>query len=364
MNSNTKQVNISTYQIILILLICRCQSFMISIQLRETLNVTNSNIFLSMAISLLAVFIIYIPAIKLLKKFNYTNIINIAKIIFPSIGNIIAIVFSLYFLLIAIAHITNTNFFMLSYIYIDASPFLIVGIILISMYAVAVGLEPIFRVGSVAFVLFLILNVLVFILLTPAFNFHHLGPFVLSEINSITKHSSMLTFSAELVALLMFTEYCKEKTIITFSVFQIILFVMEVILMLCITLVMGRYANTNTFPLYTMPSMIEIPILERLEPFYIVLDTMLSFIKTSIYIFLSKQCLQYVIGNKFNISIISSIGAICLVSSIIITYNIKILKDIIIFLNSPIVISSLVIVIPIMLLIASKIKKIKKSTSY
>lgn len=364
MNFNTKQqVNISAYQIALVLLICRCQSFMVSIKLRETLNVNNSNIFISMVISLLAVFVIYVPAIKLLKKFNYINIIDISKTVFPFAGNVISIIFALYFILMAIAHIANTNFFMLSYVYIDASPFLILGIILVSIYAISVGIESVFRVGAVIFALFFILNAIVFILLTPAYNFHHLGPFVLSDVTSIIQNSSTLTFSAELVAILIFTEYCKEKTLVTFSWVQIVLFCMEVLLMLCITLVMGRYTNTNTFPLYTISSMIEVPILERLESFYIVLDTMLSFVKTSIYIFLSKRCLQHVIGNKFNISIISVLGVTCLISAVVMTSNIKILKQLVTFLNSPIVISFLIIVIPILLLISSKIKKISHSTA-
>ncbi|MBP0979494.1 MAG: GerAB/ArcD/ProY family transporter [Oscillospiraceae bacterium] len=357
MQSFDKQFNISAIQIIFILLICRYQSFMISIDLRKALEINNSNVFISMIISLFISFLILIPAFILIKKFKYKNIIDISIKTFPKLGNIISIIFSIYFLLVAMAHIANTDFFMISYIYLDSSPFLIIGIILVALYAVYLGPESIFRSGTIIFVLFFILNAIVFIFLIPVKNTHYLGPFVLSDINSILDKASLFSFSAEVVAILILTEYSKQKTFFSYSIFQVIIFIMEFLVLLMLTLSMGRYSNTNMFPLYTVSSMIEIPILARLESFYIVLDTMLSVIKTSIYLFLSCKCLNNLILTKKSQTILAGFfGLICLIASLVMIYNIKILSNLLAFINSPIVILALVFITPLILLIANKIK--------
>lgn len=352
-----KQYNISAMQIIFILLICRYQSFMISIDLRKALEVKDSNVFISMIVSLVLSFVILIPAFILIKKFKYNNIIDISIKTSPKLGNIISIIFSIYFLLVTIAHIANTDFFMISYIYLDSSPFLIIGIISVALYAVYLGAESIFRSGTIIFILFFILNAIVFIFLIPVRNTHYLGPFILSDINSILDKASLFSFSAELVAILILTEYSKQKTFFSYSIFQIIIFIMEFLLLLMITLSMGKYSNTNMFPLYTVSSMIEIPILARLESFYIVLDTMLSVIKTSIYLFLSCKSLNNFVTNKKHQTILSIFfGLICLIASLFMIYNIKTLSSLLAFINSPVVILSLVFILPIILLITNKIK--------
>ncbi len=356
MKSHDRQVNISAYQIIFILLICRCQSFMISVDLRRVLQVDTSNIYISMIISLVSVFLIYIPAIILLKKFQYINIIDISKKMFPKLGNVISVLFSLYFLLMAIAHVANTNFFMISYIYYDASPFLIVGIILVAVYALYLGAEAIFRSGTIMFVMFFVLNVVVFVLLMTTYNTHNLGPIVLEKTEEIFQDSKLLSFSAELVAFLVLAEYTKQKTVLTYSGYQIVIFVMQLLLILTITLSMGRYTNTNIFPLYTISSMIEISILDRLESIYIVLDTMLSVIKTAVYLFLSYKCVESFVKRRFFMPLVILFGVVCVMAAVFIFYNITVLKSLLAFVNSPVVILFFVVFLPIGLLIANKVK--------
>ena len=356
MNSHERQVNISAYQIIFILLICRCQSFMISIDLRRVLRVDDSNIYISMLISLICVFLIYIPAVILLKKFRYLNIIDISKKMFPRLGNFISVLFSGYFLLMAVAHVANTNFFMISYIYYDASPFLVVGIVLVALYAVYLGIEAIFRSGTIMFVLFFVLNLAVFVLLISTYNTHNLGPIVLKKTKEIIEDSKLLSFSAELVAFLVLAEYSKQKTVFAYTSYQVVIFIMQLFLILTITLSMGRYTNTNVFPLYTISSMIEISILDRLESVYIILDTMLSVIKTAVYLFLSYKSISFLINKKFFLFVEIVFGLICSGAAVYMFYNLNILKLALSIINSPAVVLFFVVFLPVVLLISSVLK--------
>lgn len=351
-----KQVNISAYQIIIILLICRCQSFMISIYLRDLLEVKNSNIFISMLLSLIFSLIVFLPALFLIKKFKYANIIDISQKIFPKIGKLISLIFSIYFLLMAIAHITNTDFFMMSYVYVDSAPFLVIGIVAVAIYALFLGIESIFRSGTIMFTIFIVINFIIILLLISTYNTQNFGPFILSDKKSIINDSSTLAFCSELVAMLILCEYCQNKTLFVFNIFQICSFIFEVILMLTIVLCLGYYTNSNIFPLYIISSVIEIPLFERSEAFYIVIDTLLSVIKTSIYLFLSSKCISPFVKQKYYKFSIFIIGSISFITSMFLIYNIQTLKSLIAFINSPLVILFLIVIIPLILIISNKIK--------
>ena len=353
---NKTKRNRSIYYIIFILLICRWQSFMISINLREAIDVNDSNIYISILLSLIGSIIIFTPALILLKKYNYMNIIDISKKTFPKLGNIISIMFSIYFLLVAVAHVISTDLFMISYVYLDASTMLIVGIILVAIYAVHLGIETIFRFGTIVFILFLIMNLIIFLCLIPVYNIHYIGPVIFSDCSSIFNKSSLLVFNAEIVAMLYLAQFSKEKTFLTYTWFQIIICVMEVLLIFVVTISMGRYTNMNVYPLYTLTSMIEIPIMARIEAIYTVLDTTLSVIKTSVYFYLSFKSLGDIKNKKCCIGILMLYGIICLITSVKVIYEIPILKRLISFINSPAVVLLFVVVIPILILIGERIK--------
>ncbi len=126
--------------------------------------------------------------------------------------------------------------------------------------------------------------------------------------------------------------------------------------MLTIVLCLGYYTNSNIFPLYIISSVIEIPLFERSEAFYIVIDTLLSVIKTSIYLFLSSKCISPFVKQKYYKFSIFIIGSISFITSMFLIYNIQTLKSLIAFINSPLVILFLIVIIPLILIISNKIK--------
>lgn len=360
MKSWDRQLNISMYHIIFILLICRIQSFMISMTIRPTFEVNDSNIFVSSVISLILAFLVYIPVNIMLKRFKYSNVIDISQTMFPHLGYGISIIFGIYFFLVALVHIASTDFFMISNVYVNASPFIVAGIIIVALYAVYLGIDAILRSGMFIFILFLFLDMLVFLLLWQVYDINNIGPIVWNKVDNILNNTCILTFDAEIVAILILAEHTKEKTFKTYAIYQVILFVIEVILYLVVILSMGRYANSNAFPLYVVSSIIDMPMLARLESFYTLIDTMLSVIKTALYLYLSYRCLNNILNKKRSMMVIILFGIICLISSNYLVFEITTLKKIINFINSPIVVLFFIVLLPIFLLLADKIKSSKK----
>ncbi len=121
--------------------------------------------------------------------------------------------------------------------------------------------------------------------------------------------------------------------------------------------VFGDFFATQTFPYYALASVIEFSILQRLDSIHMTIWVFVSFIRITLFIIVTNTYLQNIIpksAKKLGIVVTFLITVIC---SIVISHRTSALKTI----NSsvPIIVITLVFVIPTILLLTTK-KKEKK----
>ncbi|MEG0456746.1 MAG: GerAB/ArcD/ProY family transporter [Oscillospiraceae bacterium] len=356
------KAQISGFQLFQILFVSR----IFSLLSYNTLTKDESSpiiVFISIIISLILDFIIITPILFLQKNNKGANIIDSALEISPILGKIIASFYFIFSIFICAITVSKFEFFLTSSVYVEASHILIVIMfIIVSVYAVYLGIEALSRFTFFVFLGFII--TFLFIIIANIQNFDLTNIFYKNFDNSTNKiFNTVFSLSfknTEYFLLLLCAGEVRgkvRKSVISWLVISTIVFE---IISFAILASLGKTADIELFPFYLLSGTAEISVFQRLDALHIAIWILIAFVKTSIFIFYSCRALKYLIPLKLYGWALPFTGIIITIISGIISLNLIYLENFTNFVFNIISYLIFIFVIPIFIIILKRIK-IKKS---
>lgn len=163
--------------------------------------------------------------------------------------------------------------------------------------------------------------------------------------------------NSELLGIIFLLPYTKGNTKKGIIWFFILIFVTFELVAFYSTSVIGSYSNNTVFPFYTLVSIPNLSSGENLDAVHFAVWVFMSFIKVSFYLYMATKTLKNIIpekGKKFALPIAAFV---ILIFSTLTRYSIQYIAILTSIINSGIVQIAFVFLMPLILLIALKIKK-------
>lgn len=312
----------------------------------------------SMLLGILISIIAAIPAYLLLKKFRGFDLTDVAAVVAPKWSKPIAILFYIICVAITASTISQFEFFMTTAIYPRANHMYILLIFsAATLYMMYMGLEAISRSSLVIIILIVVSGVLVAFGVgdkIQLLNFR--TPFVEDVSVWIEMAFRFFLQNMELILFSMLIPYMKKPKIgrafLTYTFFVLVM--LESINFL-VGSVLGNYAKTRTFAIYTLFSISGSEVFYRLDYFHVAGWVAMSLVRASVYMILASRMLQKVFPNAKGCHIIN----IALATGIAIVASNKLEWFQILFqmINGGGPVLVLVLGVPILLLISYHTKK-------
>lgn len=253
--------------------------------------------------------IMIIPMIIFQKNHNNQHIINVAIDKNKVFGTVIGFVYLTVILLNTVGSIFSFEFFITNAIYPNSSiVFIILSIVICCFICAKNGIEGIARTGFLLFFLLLFGILFIIFVSTKSIDLLNIKP-ILDESAKQILYATIFTVSkyVELIMLILLLPNIKnspiknnsEKTKGKTSSFKkaSILYLIGATLFVEVTCfylssVLGEYAYSQTYPYYTLASIVETNLLQRLDSIHMVLWVFISFIKITTLIVLANTCIR------------------------------------------------------------------------
>ncbi len=255
-------------------------------------------------------FLFVVPVYFLFSKSKGLDISDISEILFGRFGHIITLIYALYFMLVCSYTLSSFKIFIENVINPPIS-FLVLStsIIIFSCYASSKGIEAISRSASVILFFMFFLLILMGISLFKIVDFTNFKPFFTEGYDSLNNGIlfmiSRMSCIPAMSMLIPLSNGNIKRGLIFWNV--IVLFLMSSIIFL-VTGVLGDLSRIKLFPIYTSTSVSKISKFENLDALFLGLWTSGIFIKLSMFLNLSSECLRKVFGKNNNKIVIFFLG--------------------------------------------------------
>ena len=288
-------------------------------------SINNHNIWDCVISSLLVFFITFILIIPMMMLFKNNknsdnknlDIVDINEQILGKFGKIISVIYAFYFLLSCTYTLSNFKIFIESVINPPISFLvLLTSIIIFACYSAAKGINAIARAGAIILFLTFFLLIMIYISLFKLIDFTNFRPFFYDGYSSLTEGAFfMLSRMSCIPAMGMLLPMCFgniKKGVITWNF--LVFFLMSSMIFL-VTGVLGELSDVKLFPIYTATSAAKISKFENLDSLYLGLWTAGIFLKLSLFLNLSSECLRKSFGRHSNKIIIFLLGIILIITN-------------------------------------------------
>ncbi|MBE6884575.1 MAG: hypothetical protein E7487_08230 [Ruminococcaceae bacterium] len=306
-------------------------------------------------------FLLALPVFLLFKRHQGMGLIECAYDLTGKCGTVFALLYFVFFMLMALNTVTGVEFFLTSTVYNFDSKFLILSLFsLLILYTLYTGLESLGRTAVIIFVLFLVVVVLILLFLIPQFNLEYIySPFYdglkpyLSRMPVVVSQNN--TF-IPLFVLLPFVNRGRKKI---FSLVNIINLIVIELLMFATTAVLGDYTPKNIFSMYTLVTMINTSKIHRLDSIHIAIWVLLSFVRTALLLYCACYCLRNALPGRFHKYI--SFGTVFLffIGGFLFSSSYDILRHLYDIIYSGIPLLVVELFLPLLLLLISLIRRKK-----
>ncbi|WMJ23492.1 GerAB/ArcD/ProY family transporter [Paludicola sp. MB14-C6] len=315
------QTKIGASQAVILLLLCRVFNILNFIPLFSN-KIDMSSELIAIIICTLLNFILVIPAIILLKKYNGQNIIDIAFRKNKVLGYSISFLYGFILLFNLIETVFGFDFFITAVVYPNASSITIILTFCIACFICAqFGLEGIARTATIVFIIFL--SGVIFISITSFKNINLLN--LSPSLSNTTKQviEAMMTVTSknsEIFILLLLAPKIKGNISKCFIWYIILTGIISLLFNFLIITVLGKFAYSQTIPYFTLASICETKILQRLDAVHMVIWVFISFVKVTAYSLLTAECLKKTLPKKAHKYALTAIFAFTILLSISLTY--------------------------------------------
>lgn len=234
-------------------------------------------------------------------------------------GTIVAWCLLIGMLIGAVGTLVHFGFFMQNTTFPSIkTPMVLILLFAGALYASTLGLEGFSRTASIIFWLLPVSLLLLLAFSYDVINFNHIRPIFNHPVRSVIQAAwTDATRTSELAVLLILFPHVKgryHKVVTKFVLFSGIGLVF--VTTLC-TVILGEYMYHEAFPLFTVSSIVDLGSIRRLETIYMMLWTMVAFLRLTLYLFAGKVVLYRLLPLKIKWLSYWILGAITLLLSII-----------------------------------------------
>ena len=290
---------IDTRQMVLLLFVCRAFTLMAFVpQTGE--QVGGSTVIAAAPVSLIFYLLILIPVFHVLKTWGGRDILDCAYQQNRWLGRICAFFAWLFCIYQCLYTLYNQDIFLTSTIYTRESSRAIMFILsLAALYMARLGLESFSRLSLGIFIAYLVLLTMVIIAVAPDVDPLNLrNPFEDGAAPLFLTAARSVAVNGEIAAIVLLAPLVRgnlKKPCIALGG----MWMTAMMLLAFATLtVLGDFARTQMFPVYTLTTVAEFFMFERMDAFHMAAWTFMGLIKTALYLYLAARCMRYLLRGK------------------------------------------------------------------
>lgn len=307
--------------------------------------------------SLLAILILIIlmtPSLLLYKKYNNINIIDIINNKSRICGIIVTIGFIYLTTTTMITGVVGFEYFLSNAVYPQASATTVItSLTIVCLICASYGLQGIARAGTFIFVIFTLAFIFIISTSTGEINMLNIKPILENPVQQSVEYS--IEFASRgrglVVLLLLYPRLQGSKTqatLLTIFITSIVSCIMNFL----VIGVLGEYGATQTFPYFALNSVIEIPILQRLDAMHMMTWALMSFVHFSLFGCVTIEMIQTLLPKAIRKFSVIILFVVILVVSIPLSYTGSIIYNT--NVESRLLLILLLFILPIMLLTVTK----------
>lgn len=314
-------------------------------------------------VSIFINFMIFLPTLSILKRYEGRNISDCAYLSLGSAGKVYTFFILIVCLFLSAECLTQFEIFMTSTIYMTASPvFFIIPMVIAAIYICRLGIEAMARMANFIFYGLIITIIIIIIAVSPEINTVWVEGAGRGDITGFFEVLRENVFGAtEIIPFMILasnTKVSHKKTIVWFCIITGVLF--EVISFLTFT-VLGNYRETVMYPFYTVAAMAEKAFAERFNSAYTVLWVFMAVIKLCVYLLVAAKALRnFFVFKNDTLPLFVTAGTV-LVVSLVSSQRLSYVNVMYYFIISGLPVILLALVFPCVILVANKLKERRKN---
>lgn len=257
--------------------------------------------FLGELCSTLVLLAICIPMLLLFRK-TQEDILTLSYRVGPRFGFLVFLFLFLGTMLSAINTLVQFQFFMVNAVFINASSVVIVLTMLIAaVYAAAMGLEGLARVGSIFFLMVLIFLVTIGMTLFDRIDLLNLKPLLNEPWKTVLFVAwGDTTRNMEVIPLLVLAPQVKGK--LTHTIFYYVLWssLMLGVISFLVTTILGEFTFRQTFPFYMISSVIDSKVIRRFDALHMIIWVLTAMLRLALFLLTGNQLLKRVLPKRLS----------------------------------------------------------------
>ena len=324
-----KTGNVGAGQVVILLFVSRCFNILNYVPVFAKQS-EGGAILLGNLLAVLIQAAILIPSLLLFGRFENQNVVTVAYNKWKPLGWIFAILYFAIILLQAAGSLVGFEYFMTNAVYTDAS---ILAIVL-SMSAVCFwcarnGLEGIARSSVIIFVFLLASCLFISAASIDKVNLLNIHPILNDPADSVIQ-AALVNTSRNPELFLLPLIYPKIKGSVKKCGIGYILAAFAVLegLDFLLLSVLGDYGFTQTFPYYTLASIADTTLFQRLDSLHMVVWVFTSFIHTALLIVVGNYCIRMVLPQRAHKFTLPAMFVFCTVAAVAFGYHIETLYEV------------------------------------
>ena len=345
---------ISIIQMVCVLLICRFYQFLTYTpnQSGQAKGIWN---LVSVLCSALLTLAFTIPVFLLNRRYPGLSMIECIGNASRGYAHVVAISYGIFALMVCIYTVATFNVFISSTILPQASMlFLSTTMILAAWYGASRGIEPSARLAFLVLIAFFLSAIWIVQGIVPYLKFHTIT-------NIPDQHAiwnlikSVWTGSArdmEGILFVLLLPYVKGNRRNGFLWYLGIYTVFAILAFLLMWFSLGKLAQYQRFPFYTLASMAQAPLLERMDAIHIALWTFFAYLRAGIYLYVAGVCFSHFKVSKITKNVVTIIGILgSILAAILLSQSTALLTGLRFIMTSGIFTVLLVTFVPITILL-------------
>ncbi len=345
---------ISVFQMVCILLICRFYQFLTytpssSGQAKGIWSIV------SIFCSGILTFVLLLPVLILNRKYPGLSMIECIGNASPGYARAVALCYGIFAVAVALYTISTFNTFISSTILPQASMlFLSATMVLAAWYAASRGMEPSARLAFIVCICFVVSLFFIIRGVVPYLKFH--------TITKVPDNHAVWNFlktvwlgtarDMEAILFILMLPYVKGDRKKGLFWYLVLYSVLAVLAILLIWFSLGKLAQYQRFPFYTVASMAKAPLLERMDAIHIALWTFFAYLRAGVYLYLAGICFSHFKIQDTAKRVLSILGMIGLIAAaVLLSKSTVLLTGLRFLLSSGIFVLILVVGIPVSILV-------------
>lgn len=238
--------------------------------------------------------VLIIPLVLFQKRNGSKDILAVAITKNRFAGMAISLVYFIIIMLNIVGTVFGFEFFMTSAIYPNASIiFLVLSIVITCFLCAKSGIEGIARASTLIFIVFLLGVLFIVVASLPWVKLINIKPILNNPANSIFKATlSDISKSVELYFLVLLLPRFKGSVKKAGIIFIVISTAFTVLVNFIIITVLGEYSYSQTFPYFSLASIVGTDVMQRLDSIHMALWVFISFVRITLSIIIAYTCIK------------------------------------------------------------------------